>query len=466
MASITKRSGSYRFTVSVGYGIDGKRLRKTQTWTPPEGMSERKAEKEAARLATLFEEQCRRGAVADGHIKLSAFIHERWIPNYVELDGTLRTRTIQGYYQMLPRIESELGHQYLDRITPNELSKFYRALSCGGVRRDSKQQPTPAFAPAFHKSELSAVKLSQASGVSVSTINAARRGENISCGCAERLAQALDTPLEQLFQPTQAARPLSSATVHKYHCVISSILSRAVRWGYLHDNPCERVEPPKVSKQEVEYLDEVQARTLLELLNPQPENYRVIVHLLLYTGMRRGEMLGLEWSDIDFERELLHIRRTSQYTPERGIFTDTTKTAGSQRAVKLSPSLVSLLRTWKAHQAAERLKLGDRWSADWTAHPRLFTKWDGTPMHPDTPSKWFRSFIRDTDLPHIRLHGLRHTNATLMISSGTPVNAVSSRLGHASTATTTKVYSHPIQSANEAAAQKLDDLLNPTQKHA
>lgn len=466
MASIAKRGGSYRFTVSCGYGIDGRQRQKTKTWKPPASMSPARAEKEAHRLAVLFEEECRCGEVAEGHIKLSAFIHEQWLPNFVELEGTLKERTIQGYHQMLPRIEAALGHLYLDRITPEQLLRFYRSLYGGGVRQDGKQHPTPAFTAAFEAKGLRASELAELAGVSLGTVNAARRGNNVSHACAEQLAQALSLPTEQIFEPTQAARPLSASTVRKYHNVLSSMLSRAVRWGYLHDNPCERVEPPKSPHQEAEHLDEGQARRLLELLDEQPEKYRVMIHLLLFTGMRRGELLGLEWSDVDFERELLHIRRTSQYTPERGIYTDTTKTANSQRAVKLSGSLIALLKTWKAHQAQERLKLGDRWSAAWTDQPRLFTQWDGKLMHPDTLSKWFSHFIKSTDLPPIHLHSLRHTNASLLIAAGAPVTSVANRLGHSSTATTTKTYSHAIQSANEAAAQMAEDILHPIQKHA
>lgn len=188
-----------------------------------------------------------------------------------------------------------------------------------------------------------------------------------------------------------------------------------------------------------------------------------MIHVLLFTGMRRGELMGLEWQDIDFEHSLLHICRTSQYTPERGVYTDTTKTESSQRAVKLSASLIEILQQWKEHQTKTRLSLGDRWSAEWCDEPRLFTQWDGKIMHPDTISSWFSNFIQTTDLPQIHIHSLRHTNASLMIAAGTPVTAVANRLGHASVDTTTKVYSHTIQSANEAAAQTIENLLNPTQ---
>lgn len=396
-------------------------------------------------------------------MKLSAFIHDYWLPNYVELEGNLKIRTIQGYRQLLPRIEQSLGHLYLDRITPNHLLSFYQLLLSGGIRNDGKQHPLPVFHELFALHKHSSASLAKISGVSATTINSVRHNHNVSYESAKLLSEALQRSIEELFEPTQHQRPLSSATVRKYHNIISSMFTRAKRWGYVHNNPCERVDPPKVRRLEAVHLDEFQAQQLLQLLESQPEQYRVMIHVLLFTGMRRGELMGLEWQDIDFEHSLLHICRTSQYTPERGVYTDTTKTESSQRAVKLSASLIEILQQWKEHQTKTRLSLGDRWSAEWYDEPRLFTQWDGKVMHPDTISSWFSNFIQTSDLPQIHIHSLRHTNASLMIAAGTPVTAVANRLGHASVDTTTKVYSHAIQSANEAAAQTIENLLNPTQ---
>ena len=184
--------------------------------------------------------------------------------------------------------------------------------------------------------------------------------------------------------------------------------------------------------------------------------------MLLYTGLRRGELCGLEWQDVDFDQAVLHVCRSSIYLPGRGVFTDETKTQTSVRSIKVSTDVLTLLRAFRAWQNQHRLQLGDQWHEG----GRLFTTWDGQPIHPDTLSGWFHDFIQRNDLPPITLHGLRHTNATLLIAAGTNLQTVAKRLGHANTTTTSKIYAHAIQSADAAAADTLQDILHPVRKQA
>jgi integrase len=128
--------------------------------------------------------------------------------------------------------------------------------------------------------------------------------------------------------------------------------------------------------------------------------------------------------------------------------------------MKLPASAIDMLKSYRAWQAECRLQLGDRWQLS----DRLFTNWCGEPIRPDTVSAWFHSFIKKTDLPQVSIHSLRHTNATLQIMAGVPLRTVSDRLGHAKTSTTSDIYSHAIQSSDEAAAEALEDVLNPVKR--
>lgn len=194
----------------------------------------------------------------------------------------------------------------------------------------------------------------------------------------------------------------------------------------------------------------------LEVLREAPEQYRVMVVLLLYTGLRRGELCGLEWSDVDFAQGLLDVQRFSLYIPKQGIFTDETKNSASRRVIKLPPDALTMLRQFRAHQNEQRLMLGDQWKYS----NRLFTAWNGSPLHPDTFSKWFSEFVKRYDLPPITAHSLRHTNTTLLIAAGVNVKTVSSHLGHATIATTANIYAHSIKSAEAAAADALQRVLS------
>ena len=121
-----------------------------------------------------------------------------------------------------------------------------------------------------------------------------------------------------------------------------------------------------------------------------------------------------------------------------------------------------MLKEYRAWQNQERLKVGDQWKDS----DRVFTRWNGTPFRPDTLTNWFSDFVKRSGLPPVTVHSLRHTNATLLISSGTNLRTVSARLGHSQTSTTANIYAHAIQSADAAAAEALNDILQPLQKQA
>ncbi len=185
----------------------------------------------------------------------------------------------------------------------------------------------------------------------------------------------------------------------------------------------------------------------------------MMIRLLLFTGLRRGELLGLEWQDINFDKKTVQIRRSSQYLPDRGIYEDGVKNDTSDRVMKISPSAVEDLKIWRVWQREHAFEMGDRWHSS----DRLFTTDEGLPLHPDVLTSWFTDFVKAHSdvLPPITIHSLRHTNATLQIAAGVPLTTVAKRLGHANTVTTSKIYAHAIKSADEAAAETLDNLLTP-----
>lgn len=168
-----------------------------------------------------------------------------------------------------------------------------------------------------------------------------------------------------------------------------------------------------------------------------------MIRLLLFTGLRRGELLGLEWKDIDFDNSTMRICRSSLYLPDKGIFEDETKNATSNRIIKLSQTAVNDLKAYKLWQMEQRMRIGDRWANS----EKIFTTNEGKPLHTDTLPRWFSKFIKEHSdkLPHITIHSLRHTNATLQIAGGVPLTTVAKRLGHADTVTTSKIYAHAIK---------------------
>ena len=459
MATIQKRGESYKISVSCGYDLNGKQIRRTMTWTPPEGMTKRQTDKELNRQATLFEEKCRTGQVLDGSIKFADFA-EKGFKDYAEKQ--LRPTTVARYRLLMPRINAAIGHIRLDKLQPHHLMEFYDNLSEAGVREDARYHSTIDFKSLLKKRNITKRDFAKQAGVSVYVLDSGTRGDNISATSANKILAALQLPLEKVFSPAAGKNRLSVSTVLHHHRLISSMLSAAVKWQVIFSNPCGRVALPKNKRQEAAYLDEEQTARLLTALNQESTQYQVIVKLLLYTGMRRGELCGLEWKDIDFERALIFIRRSSLYLAGKGVFEDETKNETSERCMKVSADVITMLRSWRAEQSRERLRLGDQWQDT----DRLFTSWNGAPIRPDVISSWFHKFVNKNELPPIHIHSLRHTNATLLIAAGTNLQTVAKRLGHANTTTTSKIYAHAIKSADEAAAETLQDILHPLGKRA
>lgn len=454
MATIQKRGKSYKITVSCGYDLSGKQIRKHMTWKPEPGMTAKQIEKELERQKILFEERCRTGQVLDGSIRFADFA-DKWFEDYA--NKQLRPKTLARYKSMMPRINAAIGHIHLDKLQPHHLLAFYDNLAEPGVRSDTKYRCTVDFKSLLRERKLTKASFAPIANVSMAVLNSITQGRNIARESAEKISKALNLKLDEIFSPVDEDSTLSAKTILHHHRLISSILSTAVQWQAIFSNPCERVKPPKVEKNEPRYLDEAEASRLLELLENEDIQFRTAIQLLLYTGFRRGELLGLEWSDIDFKNQIIHVRRSSLYLPDKGVFTDETKNYTSERAIKVSSIVFQALKEYKTWQTEQRIKLGDQWHQT----DRLFTAWNGKPMHPDTLTGWFHDFVARNNLPQVSIHSLRHTNATLLIAQHMPITTVAKRLGHANAATTTKIYAHAIRSADAAAAETLENILAP-----
>ena len=194
-----------------------------------------------------------------------------------------------------------------------------------------------------------------------------------------------------------------------------------------------------------------------------PTQFKLFYHMALFCGLRRGELVALEWSDLDFNENSVSVTKsTSSVNGE--IITKTTKTTSSIRKISVPASVMQLAKEYRKEQMEYRLSIGSKWEGD----NYIFIQWNGKQMHPDTPYKTFKKIIKrynstvanEADkLPDIPLHGLRHTSATLLISQNVDVKTVSNRLGHAQTSTTMDIYSHALQKMDKKAADTLGDLL-------
>lgn len=461
MASIKKRGDAYLITVSKGYDITGKQLREYMTWVPPAGMTEKQAEREVKRQAVLFEEQVACNTTHDGNMRLVDFT-ALFLKDYAY--PTLKARTAFGYEEKMKRVNLALGHIKLKELKPGHIASFYANLQEEGMRCLRLASYKGDFAAWMKERRTTMAALARDTGLSIWTFKQLRVGKPIAMASAEQIAAFLAVPFDDLFTTVRDLTPLKPGTIHTYHRTLSAVLYRAVKWGYIKSNPAACMDLPSLKNRKAKYLDEPDARRLLELLQAEPVKWRAIITFDLLSGLRRGELLGLCWDDVDLDAQTIAITQTSNYIPPKGVYTDTPKSATSNRPLKLSRSAFLLLLEYKRWQDAQREKLGDAWM---DKDGRVFTRDDGRPVFPDSVSQWFTKFVKRTGLPKVTVHSLRHTYASLMIADGTPLVVVSHKLGHAQTSTTANIYAHVIASAEERATHtfdRFDDLVAPEQK--
>lgn len=251
---------------------------------------------------------------------------------------------------------------------------------------------------------------------------------------------------------------LSRKTIVHHLNFISDVFSYAIKMDMLSDNPCRNVTVPKGESKEKEIYTIDELAQIFELLDRDdvPIKFRAFFKLAVYSGFRRGELLGLEWKDIDWENNLISVRRTSNYTAERGTYTDTTKTKKSKRTLKFPDYVMNMLRELKEEQDKEQNELGNKWAYT----DRLFTQWDGKPMGNNSPYYWVKRFCKRNNLRFCDLHSLRHLHASLLINAGVDVVAVSGDMGHSCVGTTSNIYCHMFQEARAKNSEVIAAVLN------
>ena len=355
------------------------------------------AEVELAKFVT----EVQNGLVIDGKsLKFSEFT-EIWKRDYGSKE--LAPSTYKRYCRMLEtRLLPYFGHFYINKIKPTDIMKFYDLLE-----KDTQL--------------------------------VRKKGNNGS----------------------KTKKPLSGKTILEHHRLLRAMLHKAVYWQLIVANPAERVQPPKARKPKRRSYDDEQTKILLEnleLLSSEDTKYKVAIILTVFTGVRLGELMGLEWQDVDFRNGIISINRSSQYLSDMGVFTKVPKTESSIREIAIPEFIISLLEEYKLWYEEQKSLYGELW----TNSDRLFVQADGKPMHPSSISKWFVKYVGTIGLPVINFHGLRHTNASLLVAQNVDIAVVSARLGHAQISTTLDFYVHPLLSHNRKAGYALENLLLPT----
>ena len=450
---LTNKTGvTYRISVSSGFDTQGKRIRHRMTYKPDPVMTPRQIEKAVQRAATDFERSIEQGFVLDNRQTFADYA--AYVLDLKERSGT-KIKTLERYRELMGRINQAIGHMKLADIRPQHLNSFYKNLSEPGIRETCGIATAKIDLAAWLKSnKKSRAGIAKAAGVAASTVSTAAQGHPIQEVKAEAIAQAMGKRLGEVFTVEHDMEPLSDRTVLAYHRLISIILAQAEKEMLVPYNAAAKATPPKVEKKAPNYFQPETISEILKALEAEPLKWQLITHLLLVTGCRRGEIMGLKWEKVDFKENRVKIDRALIVSPSKGVYESTTKTSDT-RYLNLPAETMALLRKHKLEQLRLQLANGDRWID--TGY--VFTQDSGDHMNPDSVTGWLRDFSKRHNLPHINPHAFRHTVASVLLANGTDIVTVAAQLGHASASTTENFYAHIIEENKAKASQCIADVL-------
>ena len=456
MATIEKITGktgvTYRISVSGGFDTAGKRIRHRMTYKPAPGMTERQIQKAVQRAAADFERSIEQGFALDNRQTFAEYAD--YVLDLKQRTGT-KVRTLDCYRDMMVRINHAIGHIKLADLRPQHLNSFYKNLAEPGIRIGGGSAKAKIDMVAWLKNnKISRGKLAEKAGISATTVGVAVKGESIKEEKALAIAKAMGKKVDEVFRVEKNMEPLADKTILEHHRLISTILAQAEKEMLVPYNAAAKATPPQTTKKDPNYFQPETISAILEALESEPLKWRLITHLLIVTGCRRGEIMGLKWEKVDFENSRVKIDRALVSSKSKGVFEETTKTSDI-RHLTLPRETMDLLRQHKREQLRLQLANGDRWIH--TGY--VFTQDNGDHMNPDSITGWLKDFSARHGLPHINPHAFRHTVASVLLANGTDIVTVSKQLGHASITTTENFYSHIIEENKAKAAECIADVL-------
>lgn len=391
MANITpKANGTYLIRVSCGLDSSGKQIVRSKTFKPSKPNL---SYQKLNKEIDAFVAQFKEEVSSEkGVVRFDKMTLADFAVKYLEMKKTVLSPTTYPFYEMIINTEliPKFGHMKLQEIKTYHVQEFINYLATEKPRGDG------------------------------------------------------------------ASGRIGATTVRRYTTVFRSMLSLAYQLEYTENDvgASRRIVFPKDDPTEIEVYNQDEVNEILQALKDEPTNIRALVEIAIFTGMRRGEIVGLKWSDIDFENQKVFVRR-SIYKPKNGKAQEKLpKTKGSIRTISIPECLCKTLLEYRMHQDRHISFMGDAWkNLDY-----VFTEEDGYVMNPQTPTKQFSKFLKRHDIRHLKFHGLRHTSATLLLANGCDIKTVSSRLGH-SDIETTGIYVHALESTDRTAANTFDTIM-------
>ena len=468
MASITRTDNKDKISFYIRTNLTNektnKKIRKTMTWTAPNGMSEAEAKKAVIEVANEFEKKLKEEAFLG--IEDVDFTIEQYSKVYLDY---IKNSYSPSYYaralQIFEYINSKIGHLKLKNLTPSIIQGYFDDVD-KEKRIEIITKPVKNFKEVLAYYGYTYKVLRYETKIQHATLSRAVAGHNVEKEWADRLCDKTRIPFNKLFIMERSISDYSYRTKQQWKTLVRQMLAFAKRQQVVKENYATAdfvFYTRNKTIHQIEAMDEDQAKKFFNTLN-ECEDIRIKTSLLLFllTGFRRSEVAALKWSDIDLEKHKITINRSAVEDAEGNIVFKNPKTVKSQRTITVSNILINQLELYKEWQKELINQSGDYYQDE----DFLFTRDNGHILALDTFRFWLHKILDKAELPHFTIHSLRHTNITLQILSGVPLVTVAGRAGHSRTSTTSDVYSHYLQSSDTTAAEKIANIFDSKEENS
>lgn len=451
---------SYRFYYSGKDPITEQPKQYTKTWKVPKGLSHKEIELQKKKAEIEFINEASKkslGLYKPECNKTFEQFAEEWKERILK-----KNEDSYNYYERakyaLSIINPHLGRFMLNRISAEMVQNFMDYL-CDRTYTKEIVTVKKSIYDLIDMQGLNKTQLAKDCGVERHTLELASKvGSRISMITAKIISKHFKVPLAKYFNVEKEEVKYAKASNDGIRRVLVAILGEAKRKQLVEHNYASRdyITPITGTTKEKEIFEEDEARRFVQTLIKEPYlKKRTALAVLMFLGLRRAEVLGLCWSDIDFENKTLSVKRNRIYTRTFGIKTKKTKTITSERTIKMPDLLVDMLKEYKVWYDNEKIYLEKFWGNN----DSLFLRDNGKPMNPSCLDYWARRFNFEHGFNHIPPHAIRHTCITMQINAGIPLKVVSARAGHANEKITLGIYTHALRSQDDKAAEIYNNYL-------
>ena len=425
MAYIKER-GNNNYFVRVSYGIleNGRPFQKSRLFRPSRvNLPESKVRKELDAFVKALEEECR--------IEFEYKHQHKPNVDFNETEAAQELAEVAGTQEAQPV------------LTPIQTSSTPLFSDFCGIYLTAKKENISSTTYLLYETAIQRILIPKLGHLHLDEIKPFH---------VQELINFLATPSGRVDKKGEKLAP---ATIRRYLTILQSIMTMAWKQEYISSNPADtrRLEISKIVTPEVEAFSNEEIAEILQMARLEPIHIHAVIATAIYTGARRGEIAGLKWEDVDFEKRTMYIRRSVVKLVGQEPEIKFPKTISSIRQMAIPQALCDVLQELKKEQDRKKALLDEKWHEEGF----LFTDWCGHVMHPHTPTKQFDKFLKKYGFRHLKFHGLRHSSATYLLSNGCDIKTVSKRLGHTSI-DTTNIYVHALAKTDKAAADCFDTI--------